>query len=90
MYHLIYQQELSKREQQLQMEHSILLRHHDSTKDLEYRHLQNIQRIRDEHLKKQHVTERDNQKEYNSREEANLRKKHLLEHKQQPRSLKVS
>ncbi|XP_033748866.1 serine/threonine-protein kinase TAO1-like isoform X8 [Pecten maximus] len=81
-------EELSKRQAQLEMEHAMLLRHHSSTQDLEYRQLQTLQKLRDDHLKKQHQTERDNQKEYNAHEEQNLRKKHLLEHKQQPRSLK--
>lgn len=44
--------------------------------------------MKDEHLKKQHQTEKENQKEYNAKEEQQLRKKHALEHKQQPRSLK--
>lgn len=81
-------EELSKRQAQLEMEHAMLLRHHSSTQELEYRQLQTLQKLRDDHLKKQHQTERDNQKEYNAHEEQNLRKKHLLEHKQQPRSLK--
>ncbi|XP_021374678.1 serine/threonine-protein kinase TAO1-like isoform X11 [Mizuhopecten yessoensis] len=81
-------EELSKRQAQLEMEHAMLLRHHSGTQDLEYRQLQTLQKLRDDHLKKQHLTEHDNQREYNALEEQNLRKKHLLEHKQQPRSLK--
>lgn len=80
---------MSKRQSQLDYEHAMLLRHHESTQELEYKQLNAIIKLRDDQLKKQHQTERDNQKEYNTREESNLRKKHLLEHKQQPRSLKV-
>lgn len=91
-YHSIEQDllrdELSKRQSQLDYEHAMLLRHHESTQELEYKQLNAIIKLRDDQLKKQHQTERDNQKEYNTREESNLRKKHLLEHKQQPRSLK--
>ncbi|XP_063396791.1 serine/threonine-protein kinase TAO1-like isoform X3 [Mytilus trossulus] len=82
------QEELTKLQEQQEKEHSMLLRHHESTQELEYKQLLAIQNLRDEHLRKQHITERENQKEYNSREESNLRKKHLMEHKQQPRSLK--
>lgn len=82
------QEELAKLQDQQIKQHSMLLRHHESTQELEYKQLLAIQNLRDEHLRKQHATERENQKEYNSREESNLRKKHALEHKQQPRSLK--
>lgn len=82
-------QELAKLQEQQLKQHNTLLRHHSSTQELEYKQLLAIQNLRDEHLRKQHATERENQKEYNSREESNLRKKHALEHKQQPRSLKV-
>ena len=68
----------------------MLIGHHESTQELEYKHLTAIQRLRDDHLKKQHITEKENQKEYNAREEASLRKKHAIEHKAQPRSLKVN
>ena len=67
----------------------MLLRHHESTQDLEQKHLRSIQELRDIHLKKQHHTERENQKEYNTKAEQDLRKKHALEQKQQPRSLRV-
>lgn len=80
--------ELAKRQAQLEFEHSMLLRHHESTKDLELKHCRSIQELRDVHLKKQHHTERENQKEYNTKAEQDLRKKHALEQKQQPRSLR--
>ena len=82
-------QELNKRQAQLEFEHTMLLRHHESTRELEVKHLECIQRQRDDHLKKQHQTERSNQQNYNSKAEQDLRKKHNLEQKQQPRSLKV-
>lgn len=68
----------------------MLLRHHESTQDLEYKHQAATQKLKIEHMKKQHETELANQKEYNQSAEAELRKKHSVEHKQQPRSLKVS
>lgn len=70
-------------------EHHMLLRHHESTRELEFKHLECLQRLRDDHLKKQHQTERQNQQNYNLKAEQDLRKKHALEQKQQPRSLRV-
>lgn len=80
--------ELNKQQTQLEFEHNMLIAHHESTQDLEYKQITAVQKMKDEHLKKQHQTEKENQKEYNAKEEQQLRKKHALEHKQQPRSLK--
>ena len=82
-------QEMSQRKAQVEYEHAMLLRHHESTQDLEYKHLAALQKCKDEQLKRQHETEKENQRDYNSRAEQELRKKHALEVKQQPRSLKV-
>ncbi|XP_061162702.1 serine/threonine-protein kinase TAO1-like [Saccostrea echinata] len=79
---------LNKQQTQLEFEHNMLISHHESTQDLEYKQITAIQKMKDDHLKKQHHTEKENQKEYNAKEEQQLRKKHALEHKQQPRSLK--
>lgn len=84
----LLREELAKRQAQLEFEHNMLLRHHESTQDLEQKHLRSIQELRDIHLKKQHQMERENQKEYNTKVEQDLRKKHALEQKQQPRSLR--
>ena len=65
------------------------LRHHESTQELEYKQLNYIQRLRDEHLRKQHQTELANQREYNQRAELELKRKHNSEQKQQPKSLKA-
>lgn len=83
-------QELVKRQDQLEYEHQMLLRHHESTRELEIKHLECIQKLRDEHLKKQHATERQNQQNYNQKAEQDLRKKHALQQKAQPRSLRVT
>ena len=68
----------------------MLLKHHESTQELEYKHLSAIHRMKDDQMRKQHQTELDNQKEYTSRAQRDLRRKHTSEHKQQPKSLKVS
>ncbi|XP_052799802.1 serine/threonine-protein kinase TAO1-like isoform X2 [Mya arenaria] len=84
----LLREELTKRQAQLEYEHQMLLRHHDSTRELEFKQLENIQKLRDDHLRKQHHTERQNQQNYNTKAEQDLRKKHAMEQKQQPRSLK--
>lgn len=68
----------------------MLLRHHESTQELEFRQLGLVQRTRAELIRTQHQTELTNQMEYNKRREQELRQKHAMEVRQQPKSLKVS
>ena len=83
-------QEAQKRQNQLEFAHNMLLRHHESTQDLEYKHLNSIHRLRDEQQGKQHRTELLNQKEYSKRAQRELKNRHSMEVKQQPKSLKVN
>jgi thousand and one amino acid protein kinase len=82
-------QELNKRQQQLEQAHSMLLRHHEKTQELEYRQQKAVHQLREEQILRQHGTELQNQQDYMQRSERELRKKHALELKQQPKSLKV-
>jgi thousand and one amino acid protein kinase len=84
----LLREELDKRQAQLDYSHSMLLRHHESTQDMEYKQLAAIHRQRDEHLRQQHQTELKSQQEYNSRMKGDLTRKHSMEVKNQPRSLK--
>uniref|UniRef100_A0A1A8G4V4 non-specific serine/threonine protein kinase n=1 Tax=Nothobranchius korthausae TaxID=1143690 RepID=A0A1A8G4V4_9TELE len=81
-------EELNKRQTQKDLEHAMLLRHHESMQELEFRHLATIQRARAELIRTQHQTELTNQLEYNKRRERELRRKHVMEVRQQPKSLK--
>lgn len=83
-------QELNKRQQQLEQAHAMLLRHHEKTQELEYRQQKAVHQLREEQIQRQHHTELSNQRDYMQRAERELRKKHALELKQQPKSLKVS
>lgn len=83
-------QELNKRQIQKDLEHAMLLRHHESMQELEFRQLNNIQKTRTELVRLQHQTELTNQQEYNKRRERELRRKHAMEVRQQPKSLKVT
>ena len=78
-----------KRQAQLDYAHKMLLRHHESTQDLEYKHLNSIHERRDDQQGKQHRTELINQKEYSKRVQRELKNRHGMEVKQQPKSLKV-
>ena len=82
-------QELNKLQAQLEYSHGMLLRHHESTQDLEYKHQAAIHRLRDDQMRKQHHTELANQKEYTERVKRELKRKHATEVKNQPRSLRV-
>ncbi|XP_042891698.1 serine/threonine-protein kinase Tao-like isoform X4 [Penaeus japonicus] len=84
----LLKEELLKREQQLEAAHSMLLRHHQLTQDLEYRQQRAIHALKEEQMNKQHQTELSSQHEYMKRVERELRKKHALQQKQQPKSLK--
>lgn len=68
----------------------MLLRHHEKTQELEYRQQKAVHALREDQVQKQHQTELHNQNDYMERAERELRKKHALEIKQQPKSLKVT
>lgn len=69
--------------------HRMLLRHHHCTQDLEYKQLSGMHVLRKDQQVHLHQTERDNQTEYNKKAEMELQKKHLLEIRQRPKTLKV-
>lgn len=85
----LLREELNKRHQQLEQAHTMLLRHHEKTRELEYRQQKAVHQLKEEQVQKQHQTELQNQEDYMQRAERELRKKHALELKQQPKSLKV-
>lgn len=70
--------------------HFMLLRHHQCTQDLEYKQLKSMHQLRKDQQSHLHETERDNQTEYNKKAEMELQKKHLLEIRQRPKTLKVN
>lgn len=84
------EQELSKKQQQLEQAHSMLLKHHEKTQELEYKQQKSVHNLREDQINKQHASELQNQKDYMDRAEKDLMRKHAVELKQQPKSLKVS
>lgn len=68
----------------------MLIRHDESTQELEHRQLKTLQKLRMDLIRLQHQTELENQIEYNNRRERELRRKHVLELRQQPKNLKVT
>uniref|UniRef100_A0A4W5RU42 Serine/threonine-protein kinase TAO3 n=1 Tax=Hucho hucho TaxID=62062 RepID=A0A4W5RU42_9TELE len=83
-------EELNKKKTQKEMEHAMLIRHDESTQELEHRQLKTLQKLRMDLIRLQHQTELENQIEYNNRRERELRRKHVLELRQQPKNLKVT
>ena len=75
--------------EQKEQSHKMLIRHHECTQELEFKQLSVVHKLRREQQQNQHKTEWDNQMEYNKQAELELRKKHLSELKQQPKTLKV-
>uniref|UniRef100_A0A8D0L786 non-specific serine/threonine protein kinase n=1 Tax=Sphenodon punctatus TaxID=8508 RepID=A0A8D0L786_SPHPU len=84
----LLREDLNKKQTQKDLECAMLLRQHESTQELEFRHLHTVQRTRTELTRLQHQTELSNQLEYNKRREQELRQKHAMEVRQQPKSLK--
>ncbi|XP_062328892.1 serine/threonine-protein kinase TAO1 isoform X2 [Osmerus eperlanus] len=84
----LVREELNKRQTQKDLEHAMLLRHHESMQELEFRQVNTIQKMRADLIRTQHLTELTNQQEYNKRRERELRRKHVMEVRQQPKSLK--
>ncbi|KAF0025383.1 hypothetical protein F2P81_022264 [Scophthalmus maximus] len=84
----LLREDLNKKQTLKDLECAMLLRHHESTQELEFRQLGLVQRTRAELIRTQHQTELTNQMEYNKRREQELRQKHAVEVRQQPKSLK--
>ncbi|KAJ8284277.1 hypothetical protein COCON_G00031270 [Conger conger] len=84
----LLREDLNKKQTQKDLECAMLLRHHESTQELEFRQLASVQRTRADLIRTQHQTELTNQLEYNKRREQELRQKHAVEVRQQPKSLK--
>ncbi|XP_023616169.1 serine/threonine-protein kinase TAO3 isoform X5 [Myotis myotis] len=82
-------EELNKKRTQKEMEHAMLIRHDESTRELEYRQLHTLQKLRMDLIRLQHQTELENQLEYNKRRERELHRKHVMELRQQPKNLKL-
>uniref|UniRef100_A0AAY4C8F6 Serine/threonine-protein kinase TAO3 n=1 Tax=Denticeps clupeoides TaxID=299321 RepID=A0AAY4C8F6_9TELE len=82
-------EELNKKKTHKEMEHAMLIRHDESTQELEHRQLRTLQKLRMDLIRLQHQTELENQIEYNNRRERELHRKHVLELRQQPKNLKA-
>ena len=81
---------MNKLDAHKEVSHKMLIRHHECTQELEFKHLSAVHRLRRDQQQNQHQTEWSSQVEYNKRAEMDLRKKHLFELKQQPKTLKVN
>ena len=68
----------------------MLLRHHESTQELEFRQLNTMQKMGCELIRLQQQAELTNQLEHNKRRERELRRKHVMEVRQQSKTLKVT
>jgi len=80
--------ELGKRQQQLETAHSMLLRHHEDTRNLETRQQRAVHALRGDQVTRQHETELQHQQDYSDRAHNDLRKRHASQLRQQPKSLK--
>ena len=79
----VFLQELNKQQSQLENAHSMIMRHHEQTHELESKQQRSVHHLREDHINRQHSTELTNQEEYMKRAQRELKKKHGLEIKQQ-------
>uniref|UniRef100_A0A8C1E1P9 non-specific serine/threonine protein kinase n=2 Tax=Cyprinus carpio TaxID=7962 RepID=A0A8C1E1P9_CYPCA len=84
----LLREDLNKKQTLKDLDCAMLLRHHESTQEQEFRQLGLVQRTRADLIRTQHQTELTNQMEYNKRREQELRQKHAVEVRQQPKSLR--
>jgi thousand and one amino acid protein kinase len=82
-------QELNVRSRQLETAHGLLRRHHQQTVEMETGHSGVQQEQKKQQQNSQHESETLNQTQYNNRLNDDLRKRHAMQAKQQPRELKV-
>eukprot|EP00794_Sanderia_malayensis_P013917 gene13917-15366_t len=82
-------EEMNTLQAQKDQAHTMLLRHHECTQDLEYKQIRGMQKLRWDQQQYQHQTEWANQMEYNKKAEMELQKKHLVELRQRPKTLKA-
>uniref|UniRef100_A0A0K0FUX3 non-specific serine/threonine protein kinase n=1 Tax=Strongyloides venezuelensis TaxID=75913 RepID=A0A0K0FUX3_STRVS len=86
--HKWLEDEYNKKSLQLETSHSLLRKHHELTKDKEIKCLGMLEEIKKRHLRIQHDTELNHQNDHNNRIIDEMRKKHALQSKQQPKELK--
>lgn len=86
---ILLTEEMNKLESQKDLSHQMLIRHHECTQEMEFRHLNAVHKLRRDQQQKQHNTEWSSQEEYNRRLEGELNRKHALELKMQPKTLKA-
>jgi len=86
--HNCLREELDLKQIQKKKEHEVLIQQHDSTQNLEYKHLNDIHNLRMERLKSQHQTELLNQTEYSKSQLHEMKRKHAQALRQQPKHLK--
>jgi len=82
-------QKFGRRQAQQESMHSMELRHHEVTLDLELRHLDVLHKLRDSHMARQHQTEKENQDAYTGQALRDLKHRHAAATKQLPKNLKV-
>uniref|UniRef100_A0A0N4ZFZ5 non-specific serine/threonine protein kinase n=1 Tax=Parastrongyloides trichosuri TaxID=131310 RepID=A0A0N4ZFZ5_PARTI len=86
--HKWLEEEYNKKLLQLETSHCLLRKHHELTKDKEIKCICMLEEIKRRHLRIQHDTELNHQTDSNNRAMDEMRKKHALQCKQQPKELK--
>ena len=73
---------------QLENEHELLLKHHQTISELRHKQFEERENLRKKQISTQHETERQNQEQYMRQCKDQLRRKHVKENAAQPRQIK--
>ncbi|UJR21547.1 hypothetical protein I4U23_024631 [Adineta vaga] len=85
----LFEEKCTKTMDTIMQRHALLKKHHEQTKELEHKQLNNLHKMRNEFTTKQHQTEVINFHEYSNRRQKELAKRHALSQKQFPKSIKM-
>ncbi|CAD6197439.1 unnamed protein product [Caenorhabditis auriculariae] len=81
--------DMNIQERQMETRQALLMKQHEMTRNLEIEHLTELHVLKKKHQDAQYESETANQNEYTRRLTEELRKKHALQSRQQPRDLKL-
>ncbi|CAF0974201.1 unnamed protein product, partial [Didymodactylos carnosus] len=84
----LFEEKCTKNMDHIIARHALLKKHHEQTKELELKQLQNLHKMRGEFTNKQHQTEIANFSEYSTRRQKELMKQHAINQKQFPKNIK--
>ncbi|ESO07884.1 hypothetical protein HELRODRAFT_169582 [Helobdella robusta] len=85
----LFREHTGKRLTQMEFLHEMMLRQDEDVRDLQIRHFENLQKLKQDLMEQQHQEELKNQDEYTVRAERELKLRHSTESRQMPKNLRT-